>query len=87
MARICADSHPNIVQVNDLFEESNHYCLVMQYIPGMSLWDLVREQGKLSETEAVKYIYQIGLALVEVHRKNLLHLDVTPLNIMINSES
>jgi eukaryotic-like serine/threonine-protein kinase len=59
----------------------------MQYIPGMSLSDLVRQQGKLLEAVAVKYIHQIGLALVEVHRRNLLHLDVTPLNIMINSES
>jgi eukaryotic-like serine/threonine-protein kinase len=87
LAQVCDDSHPNIVQVIDLFEDDNRHCLVMQYIPGMSLWDLVRQQGKLSETEAVKYINQIGLALVEVHRRNLLHLDVTPLNIMINSES
>ncbi|MEM7553239.1 MAG: GUN4 domain-containing protein [Cyanobacteria bacterium P01_A01_bin.84] len=87
LAKICADSHPNVVQVNDLFEENNRHCLVMQYIPGMSLWDLVRQQDKLPEIEAVRYIYQIGLALVEVHRKNLLHLDVTPLNIIINSES
>jgi eukaryotic-like serine/threonine-protein kinase len=87
LAQICTDSHPNIVQVIDLFEDNNRHCLVMQYIPGMSLWDLVQQQGNLTETEAVKYIYQIGLALVEVHQKNLLHLDVTPLNIMINSES
>jgi eukaryotic-like serine/threonine-protein kinase len=87
LAQICVNSHPHIVQVIDLFEDDNRHCLVMQYIPGMSLWDLVRQQGKLSETAAVKYIYQIGLALVEVHRRNLLHLDVTPLNIMINSDS
>jgi eukaryotic-like serine/threonine-protein kinase len=87
LAQICTDSHPNIVQVMDLFEDNSRHCLVMLYIPGMSLWDLVRQQGKLSETTAVKYISQIGLALVEVHRRNLLHLDVTPLNIMINSES
>ena len=87
LARVCADSHPHIVQVRDLFEENNHHYLVMQYIPGMTLWDLVRQRGKLTEAEAVKYICQIGLALVEVHRKKLLHLDVTPLNIMINSES
>ncbi|PAX51374.1 serine/threonine protein kinase [Brunnivagina elsteri CCALA 953] len=87
LAEICTDSHPHIVQVMDLFEDNNRHCLVMQYIPGMSLWDLVRQQGKLSETAAVKYIHQIGLALVEVHRRKLLHLDVTPLNIMINSES
>jgi eukaryotic-like serine/threonine-protein kinase len=87
LAQVCDDSHPNIVQVMDLFEDDSRHCLVMLYIPGMSLWDLVRQQGKLSETTAVKYISQIGLALLEVHRRNLLHLDVTPPNIMINTES
>ncbi|WP_052754442.1 serine/threonine-protein kinase [Calothrix sp. 336/3] len=87
LAQVCKDSHPHIVQAIDLFEDDNRHCLVMQYIPGMSLWDLVRQQGKLPETTAVKYIQQIGLALVEVHRRNYLHLDVTPMNIMINSES
>jgi eukaryotic-like serine/threonine-protein kinase len=87
LAQVCRDSHPHIVQAIDLFEDENRHCLVMQYIPGMSLWDLVRQQGKLLETTAVKYIHQIGLALVEVHSRDYLHLDVTPMNIMINSES
>ena len=62
LAQICADSHPNIVQISDLFQDSNYPCLVMQYIPGMNLWNLVKQRGKLPESEAVKYIRQIGLA-------------------------
>ncbi|QKQ77830.1 serine/threonine protein kinase [Nostoc sp. TCL240-02] len=84
LAMCCQDSHPHIVQVFDFFEEDGYYCLEMQYIAGQSLWEYVQGQGALPETEAVKYICQIGLALVEVHKKRVFHLDVTPPNIMLN---
>ncbi|MEH2354958.1 serine/threonine-protein kinase [Nostoc sp.] len=85
LAMCCRDSHPYIVQVFDFFvEEDGRYCLEMQYIAGESLWEYVQRQGKLPETEAVKYIHQMGLALVDVHKKGVFHLDVTPPNIMLN---
>ena len=87
LAKVCDSPHPHIVQVIDLFEDNNRQCLVMQYIPGMSLWKFVQQEGRLPEAEAVKYIRQIGSALVEVHKKGILHLDVTPPNIMLNFES
>jgi eukaryotic-like serine/threonine-protein kinase len=88
LAMCCTDSHPHIVQVFDFFvEEDGRYCLEMQYIAGESLWEYVQRQGKLPETEAVKYIRQMGLALVDVHKKGVLHLDVTPPNIMLNFNS
>ncbi|KAB8331758.1 protein kinase [Scytonema tolypothrichoides VB-61278] len=86
LGECCADSHPHIVQVFDFFEEDGRSCLVMQYIPGESLWQFVQNRGALPETEAVKYIRQIGSALVEVHKKSILHLDVTPPNIMLSFE-
>lgn len=88
LAMCCRDSHPHIVQVFDFFvEEDGRYCLEMQYIAGESLWEYVQRQGKLPETEAIKYIRQMGLALVDVHKKGVLHLDVTPPNIMLNFNS
>ncbi|MEH2233978.1 MAG: serine/threonine-protein kinase [Nostoc sp.] len=87
LAKCCTDSHPHIVQVFDFFEEDGRYCLEMQYIAGESLWEYVQRQGKLPETEAIKYIRQMGLALVDVHKKGVLHLDVTPPNIMLNFNS
>lgn len=88
LAMCCTDSHPHIVQVFDFFiEENGRYCLEMQYIAGESLWEYVQRQGKLPETEAIKYIHQMGLALVEVHKKGVFHLDVTPPNIMLNFNS
>ncbi|MBD2519168.1 GUN4 domain-containing protein [Nostoc sp. FACHB-973] len=87
LAMCCTDSHPHIVQIFDFFEADGRYCLEMQYIAGQSLWEYVQRQGALPETEAVKYIRQMGLALVEVHKKGVLHLDVTPPNIMLNFNS
>ncbi len=85
VAKICHDPHPHIVRVTDLFEEAGIHCLVMDYVPGESLWKYVQNQGALSEAQAVRYIRQIGDALRVVHKAGLVHRDATPLNIMVRS--
>ncbi|NES19360.1 MAG: protein kinase [Symploca sp. SIO3E6] len=82
------ESHPHIVGVRDQFEEGDTLCLVMDYVRGDSLWDLVqqrllKQQGALPEKEALEYIRQIGSALREVHDAGLIHRDVTPHNIIV----
>ncbi len=57
-------------------------CLVMDFIPGESLYELVKNRGVLSEAEAVECIRQIGEALVEVHNEGVVHRDVNPKNII-----
>jgi serine/threonine-protein kinase len=85
LAQLSNDPHPHIVRISDLFQEGDTYCLVMDFIRGESLWHLVGGRGALSETEAVEYIRQIGSALSVVHQNKLLHLDVTPRNIMVRN--
>ncbi len=85
LAQLSNDPHPHIVRIRDLFQEGDTHCLVMDFIPGESLWHLVRRRGELSETEAVEYIRQIGSALIVVHQNKLFHLDVTPPNIMVRN--
>ena len=85
LAQLSNDPHPHIVRISDLFREGDTHCLVMDFIPGESLWHLVGGRGALSETEAVEYIRQIGSALSVVHQQNLVHLDVTPPNIMVRN--
>lgn len=77
-------SHPNIVHVENAFEENATAYYVMDYIEGTSLNDIIKVAGSLSEEKALDYIIQIADALSYVHSKNILHLDIKPGNIMVD---
>jgi eukaryotic-like serine/threonine-protein kinase len=77
--------HPNIVQVYELFQEENLWCIVLEYIAGENLNQVVLDRGALPEDTAVKYILQIGQALELLHKNNLLHRDIKPENIIIRA--
>ena len=83
LAKLSQQPHQNIVRVNELFQESETYYLVMDFVPGESLFNLVQKQGALPELEAVGYIKQIGEALIFVHHQGLVHRDAHPRNIMV----
>jgi serine/threonine protein kinase len=78
-------SHPHIVQIYEVIHENDLWCMVMEYIDGEDLGSFVENQGVLSETEALRYIQQIGSALTLVHNNGLLHRDIKPQNIMLRS--
>lgn len=75
----------HIVNITDVFEENGTAYFVMEYIKGVTLFELVKRKGVLLESEAINYIQQIGQALEIVHNSTppLLHRDVKPQNIMI----
>ncbi|PAX53118.1 serine/threonine-protein kinase [Brunnivagina elsteri] len=81
--RLAVCRHPHIVQIENIFDEDNLPCMVMEYIEGEDLGKRLRRSGIVSETEALLYIQQIGEALTVIHRKGLLHRDIKPRNIMI----
>ena len=81
--RLAACVHPNIVRVNDFFIEDNVPYLVMDYIPGQNLEQVVFPDHPLTEAIAIHYIRQIGAALQTVHQNGLLHRDVKPQNILL----
>lgn len=83
LAKFCQNAHPGIVRISDLFEEKGLHCLVMDLVVGQSLWDTVRQQGRLPDTEAVAIIRQIGEALSDVHQAGIVHRDAHPGNIML----
>ncbi|MFN6534937.1 MAG: GUN4 domain-containing protein [Nostoc sp. EkiNYC01] len=89
LGQLCQAPHPNIVRVIDYFEEgdSNTPCLVMEFIAGKNLIDLIEGEvtTPLQETEAVKYICQIGDALTVIHKNSIVHRDIHPGNIMLRS--
>lgn len=77
-------NHKHIVRVVDIFEENNTAYYVMDFVSGGSLRTKVR-CGALSEAEAVRYIRQIASALDYVHSHHMMHLDVKPANVLLNS--
>ena len=80
-------SHPNIVKVIDVFQENGTDYYVMEYLEGGSLRDLVKKNGPLSESVAIKYITSVGNALSYMHTmKHMCHLDVKPSNILIDKD-
>ncbi|MFM6090343.1 MAG: serine/threonine protein kinase, partial [Dolichospermum sp.] len=87
LAELSKDPHPHIVGVIELFQEGNTYCLVMEFIPGENLFQIIKGKGALPETEIVTYIRQIGEALIKVHKAGLVHRDTHPRNIMIRNNS
>lgn len=74
--------HPNIVKVLEAFEANNTYYYVMEFIEGMSLDDYIMQRDGLPLQEAVIIINEIGQALSHMHKNNMLHLDLKPLNVM-----
>lgn len=75
--------HPHIVRVKELFSEGKANCMVMEYIDGTTLDR--RSTKILPEKEALRYIEQIGQALMVVHSRSFLHRDIRPGNIMIRT--
>jgi len=83
--RLAICRHPHIVQIDNIFHEQGLSCIVMEYIQGMDLGKRLKDRGALPEAEALRYIQQIGEALMVVHDKGLLHRDLKPQNIMVRS--
>ena len=85
--RLASCVHPNIVRVSDFFVEDDRPYMVMDYIPGQNLGDVVQPNRPLPEAVAIIYIQQIGAALKAVHQKGLLHRDIKPQNIILRQNT
>ncbi|MFM9268365.1 serine/threonine-protein kinase [Tychonema sp. BBK16] len=80
--RLASCVHPNIVRVSDFFVEDGQPYMVMDYIPGQNLGDVVLPNRPMPEELAILYITQIGAAVKVVHKNGLLHRDIKPQNII-----
>lgn len=76
-------SHPNIVEVYDVGEDNGEYYIVMEYIDGKHLKNLVKKRGKLTLSEAVDIMLQITDGMGIAHDSYIIHRDIKPQNIMI----
>lgn len=82
---ISSMNHPHIITIYDIFEENGSAYYTMEYLGGGSLKTIVEQNGILSEEQALKYISEIADALSYIHSGKVMHLDVKPSNIMLDS--
>lgn len=86
-ARILASiQHPNITHIYDYWQRRRNRYIVMEYVKGVSVDDLVERSGPLPWHIAAEITRQTALALAYAHERGLAHLDVKPANLMITYE-
>jgi hypothetical protein len=78
--------HQNVVRALDFGYDGATPFLVMEYVDGESLGQRLDRVGRISEHEAIRIIAQIAQGLHKAHKQNMVHRDVKPDNILINSE-
>jgi len=79
-------NHPNIATVFAIEEAENELFLVMEYIEGIELKELVRAQNYLPQTDAINYAIQLAEGLQAAHKKGIVHRDIKSSNIMVTND-
>lgn len=79
-------SHPNIVDIYDVGEDRGHHFIVMEYVRGTTLKNLIKRRGALTKEEAQDIMEQITSAIVEAHKRGIIHRDIKPQNILVKAD-
>ncbi|MFY9113969.1 MAG: Stk1 family PASTA domain-containing Ser/Thr kinase [Dethiobacteria bacterium] len=77
-------SHPHIINIHDVGEEGDIHYIVMEYVQGKTLKDLIREKQRLPADEAMEIFRQITEAILHAHSNKVIHRDIKPQNILIS---
>ena len=76
--------HPNVVQVMDAGREAELHYIIMEFVPGKSLYDILNEDGKIPVPKALEYTRQSAQGLAAAAELSIIHRDIKPDNIRIN---
>jgi serine/threonine protein kinase len=75
-------SHPGLVTIYDLIEQSNDSWIVMELVPGQNLKQVVEHEGPLALPEVVRIIEEVAASLAHLHGRSIVHLDIKPQNLI-----
>ena len=76
-------NHPNIVEMYDVGEDDGEYYIVMEYVEGKTLKQLLKKRGSLTITEVIDIMSQLTDGMAHAHDSYIIHRDIKPQNIMI----
>ena len=79
-------AHPNIVEVYDVGEDNGLYYIVMEYIEGKTLKQLLKKRGSLTLSEAIDIMLQLTDGMAHAHDSYIIHRDLKPQNVMIKDD-
>ncbi|MBQ8954539.1 MAG: protein kinase [Clostridia bacterium] len=79
-------THPNIVNMFDVGQDGDTRYLVMEYVKGVTLKDMIRQQGQIEPRRAVQMTLKILAAIDHAHKNHIVHRDIKPQNILVDSE-
>jgi serine/threonine protein kinase len=79
-------THPNIVTVHDFGFDNDRIFIIMEYVPGTDLKELLEKSGRLSIDESLKFMIQACAGVGFAHRTGLVHCDIKPQNLLITPD-
>lgn len=79
-------AHPNIVEMYDVGEDDEIYYIVMEYVEGKTLKQLLKKRGSLTLSEAIDIMLQLTDGMAHAHDSYIIHRDLKPQNIMIRDD-
>ncbi|MCM8526215.1 MAG: serine/threonine protein kinase, partial [Lentisphaeraceae bacterium] len=78
-------ANPAFVGMHELIKHDGCWTIIMEYVPGITLQDVLNKLGPLTPKEALCYAYELAAALESFHVKNYVHRDLKPCNIMVST--
>lgn len=79
-------SHPNVVDVYDVGESEGRHYIVMEYVRGRTLKQLIAQRGALHVEEAIDIMLQLTDAVAMAHAKHIIHRDIKPQNVLVKDD-